>query len=62
MASSRLNELPDGRFAYDMKRALPDGRHRLVMTGAFLLGKLEKLVPLLPPTYANLTRFITARW
>jgi hypothetical protein len=59
MASSRLNALPDGRFAYDMTRALPDGRRRLVMTGAFLL---EKLVSLLPPTYANLTRFITARW
>ena len=25
VASSRLSELPDGRFAYDMKRALPDG-------------------------------------
>ena len=54
VASSRLSELPDGRFAYDMKRALPDGRRQLVMTGAFLL---EKLVPLIPPTYANLTRF-----
>ena len=54
MASSRLSELPDGRFAYDMKRALPDGRRKLVMTGVELL---EKLVPLIPPTYANLTRF-----
>jgi len=54
VASSRLSELPDGRFAYDMKRALPDGRRRLVMTGVELL---EKLVPLIPPTYANLTRF-----
>jgi hypothetical protein len=54
VASSRLSELSDGRFAYDMKRALPDGRHRLVMTGVELL---EKLVPLIPPTYANLTRF-----
>ena len=41
-----------------MKRALPDGRRKLVMTGVELL---EKLVPLIPPTYANLTRFITAR-
>jgi hypothetical protein len=49
-----LSELPDGRFAYDMKRALPDGRRKLVMTGVELL---EKLVPLIPPTYANLTRF-----
>jgi hypothetical protein len=54
VASSRLTELPDGRFAYDMKRALPDGRRQLVMTGVELL---EKLVPLIPPTYANLTRF-----
>ncbi len=38
----------------DVKRALPDGRHQLVMTGVELL---EKLVPLIPPTYANLTRF-----
>ncbi len=51
VASSRLSELPDGRFAYDMKRALPDGRRKLVMTGVELL---EKLVPLIPPTYANL--------
>jgi hypothetical protein len=57
LASSRLSELHDGRFAYDMKRALPDGRRQLVMTGV----ELEKLVPLIPPTYANLTRFITAR-
>ena len=54
VASSRLSELPDGRFAYDMKRALPDGRRKLVMTGVELL---EKLVALIPPTYANLTRF-----
>ena len=54
LALSRLSELPDGRFAYDMKRSLPDGRSRLVMTGVELL---KKLVPLVPPTYANLTRF-----
>ena len=54
VASSRLSELPDGRFAYDMKRALPDGRRKLLMTGVELL---EKLVALIPPTYANLTRF-----
>ena len=54
VASSRLSELLDGRFAYDMKRPLPDGRRQLVMTGVELLGKL---VPLIPPTYANLTRF-----
>ena len=38
----------------DMKRALPDGRARLVLTSVELL---DKLVPLIPPTYANLTRF-----
>ena len=54
IALSRLTELKDGRFAYDMKRSLPDGRSRLVMTGVELL---KKLVPLIPPTYANLTRF-----
>jgi hypothetical protein len=31
----------------DVKRALPDGRRKLVMTGVELL---EKLVPLIPPT------------
>ena len=54
VANARLSELPDGRFSYDMKRALPDGRRHLVMTGVELL---KKLVPLVPPTYANLTRF-----
>ena len=54
IALSRLSELKDGRFAYDMKRTLPDGRQRLVMNGVELL---KKLVPLIPPTYANLTRF-----
>ena len=54
VGSSRLSELLDGRFTYDMKRPLPDGRRQLLMTGVQLL---EKLVPLIPPTYANLTRF-----
>lgn len=58
VAALRLSELPpDGRFAFDMKRALPDGRRCLVMSGVELL---DKLVPLIPPTYAYLTRFITA--
>ena len=51
---SRLCRLDDGRFAYSMKRSLPDGRSQLVMTGVELL---KKLVPLVPPAYANLTRF-----
>jgi hypothetical protein len=42
----------------DVKRALPDSRRKLVMTGVELL---EKLVPLISPLYANLTRFIAAR-
>jgi hypothetical protein len=42
----------------DVKRPLPDGRRLLVMTGVELL---DKLVPLIPPTDAKLTRFITAR-
>ena len=42
VASSRVSELPpDGRFAYDIKRALPDGRRRLVMTSK-LLAKPKK--------------------
>lgn len=47
MASSRLSELPEGRFACDMKRSLPDGRARLVLTAFELLEKLEKLVLLI---------------
>ena len=58
VGSSRLSELLEGRFAYDMKPPLQDGRRQLVMTGVELL---EKLVPVILPTYANLTRFITAR-
>ena len=54
LALSRLSELSDGRFAYAMKRPLPDGRSTMVMTGVELL---KKLVPLVPPAYANLTRF-----
>jgi hypothetical protein len=41
----------------DRKRALPDGRRQLMMTGVEML---ENLAPLIPPTYANLTRFIIA--
>jgi hypothetical protein len=41
----------------DVKSALPGGRWQLVMTGVELL---DTPVPLIPPTDANLTRFITA--
>ena len=54
IAISRLEELPDGRVSYQMKRALPDGRTHLVMTGMELLRKLAPLVP--PPRY-HLLRF-----
>ena len=47
VGSSRLSELLEGRFAYDMKPPLQDGRRQLVMTGVELL---EKLVPLIPPS------------
>jgi hypothetical protein len=36
----------------DVKRPIQDGRKQLVMTGVELL---EKFVPLIPPTDANLT-------
>jgi hypothetical protein len=54
LAAARWSELPDGRFAFARKRPLPNGRTRLVLTGVELL---KKLVPLIPPVYANLTRF-----
>jgi hypothetical protein len=47
-----LSELPDRRFAYAMKRALPGRRSRLVLTGVELL---EKLVRLFLPANANAT-------
>lgn len=54
IALSRLEELPDGRVSYHMKRALPDGRTHLVLTGMELL---RKLAPLVPPPRFNLLRF-----
>ena len=54
IAHSRLEELPDGRVSYHMKRPLPDGRTHLVMTGMELL---RKLAPLVPPPRINLLRF-----
>ncbi|MCC6271301.1 MAG: transposase [Microbacteriaceae bacterium] len=44
IALSRLRELPDGRFSYEMKRSLPGGRTHLVMTGTELLAKLTPLI------------------
>ena len=37
IALSRLSELGDGRYAYRMKRPLPDGRTHLVLGGVELL-------------------------
>ncbi|MCC7075343.1 MAG: transposase [Deltaproteobacteria bacterium] len=54
IALSRLSELPDGRYAYRMKRPLPDGRTQLVLTGEELL---KKLAPLIPPPRQHLLRF-----
>ncbi len=54
IALSRLEELPDGRVSYHMKRPLPDGRTHLTMTGMELL---RKLAPLVPPPRSHLTRF-----
>ena len=51
IALSRLEELPDGRVSYHMKRALPDGRTHLVMTGMELLRKLAPLIP--PPRFPS---------
>ncbi len=54
MASSRLSRGEDGTYRYDLKRPLHDGRTSLVWTGEQLV---RKLVPLIPPPFANLTRF-----
>ena len=54
IALSRLSELPDGRYAYLMKRPLPDGRTHLVLDG---VGLLRKLAPLIPPPRFHLLRF-----
>lgn len=54
IALSRLEALPDGRVSYHMKRALPDGRTHLVLTGMELL---RKLAPLVPPPRFHLLRF-----
>lgn len=54
LALSRLSELDDGRYAYRMKRPLPDGRTHLVLDG---VGLLKKLAPLIPPPRFHLLRF-----
>ncbi|MBM3986041.1 MAG: transposase [Planctomycetes bacterium] len=54
LALSRLSELQDGRYAYRMKRPLPDGRTHLVLDG---VGLLKKLAPLIPPPRFHLLRF-----
>lgn len=54
LANSRLRELPDGRFSYEMKRPSPSGKTHLVLTATELPAKLT---PLIPPPWSNLTRF-----
>ncbi len=54
IALSRLSELPDGSYAYRMKRPLPDGRTQLVLDG---VGLLKKLAPIIPPPRFHLLRF-----
>ncbi|MFZ9890062.1 MAG: transposase, partial [Myxococcota bacterium] len=54
IAASRLSQNDDGTYRYDLKRPLHDGHTSLVWTGEQLV---RKLVPLIPPPFANLTRF-----
>ena len=54
VAASRLSQHDDGTYRYDLKRPLHDGRTCLVWMGEQLV---RKLVPLVPPLFANLTRF-----
>ncbi|WP_239470510.1 transposase [Archangium violaceum] len=54
LALERLSRAEDGRIAYRMKRPLPDGTTHLLFTG---LEFLRRVVSLVPPPRANLTRF-----
>ncbi|WP_245767950.1 transposase [Stigmatella erecta] len=54
LALERLARMEDGRIAYRMKRPLPDGTAHLLFTGLELLRRVASLVP---PPWANLTRF-----
>ncbi|WP_434346501.1 transposase [Myxococcus virescens] len=54
LALERLSQAEDGRIVYRMKRPLPDGTTHLLFTGQELLRRVASLVP---PPWANLTRF-----
>lgn len=54
LAQSRLTETDDGRYAYRLRRPMPDGRGTLVLTGPELVGRLAALVP---PPRANVVRY-----
>ena len=45
----RLEERPDGRLSYQMRRPAPDGSTHLVVTPLALLKKLAALIP--PPRF-----------
>ena len=47
IATSRLTQAAGGRYAYSMRRPLPDGRTTLVLTRHELMGRLAALIP--PP-------------
>ncbi|WP_324964005.1 transposase, partial [Archangium sp.] len=53
LALERLSRAEDGRFAWRMKRPLPDGTTHLLFTGLELLRRVASLVP---PPKLNLTR------
>ena len=53
-SQERLSQLPDGRLAYQLRRPLGDGRHRLVLQATELLRRLATLVP---PPRAHLVRY-----
>ncbi|RMH18936.1 MAG: hypothetical protein D6701_05575 [Gemmatimonadetes bacterium] len=54
LATSRLTQAADGRYAYSMRRPLPDGRTTLVLTGHELMGRLAALIP---PPRVNMVRY-----
>ena len=54
MANERLEELPDGRVSYRMKRPAPDGSSHLVCSAVDFLRRLASITP---PPRINLLRF-----
>ena len=54
VATSRLTQAADGRYAYSLRRPLPDGRTTLVLTGHELMGRLAALIP---PPRVNMVRY-----